>query len=465
MENNQPQGPHDNGHPNEDQQMGVLAAPPANFTFLGPINYDSCAIGVFLGPYPPAVTFVQHIVNCRWIRRGYIHVHQSGIYFLFECFDAYDLDGIIRQHSAVFEGRLINLRRAAPVISNKRMGFIEEYEQVGTGLPMHADIRVRMLIDTSQPLIPGCYVPVEGDRVVWVFFRYEGIFKFCKSCGFVGHSEKRCKVKKEISTRRLRCRLSALERRRLRVLYGPGQQAYYTNYVKGLPDIFRYRNPEVNLMRPEEPEDLPFMDRNGGGDMDISGSSSDSGGTERYYSASSGSSDSDIIESSNAGDRSNVVWQTGFDDRGKAPMEPLSPPIRSSSPIFVSNPAPPSTFEVGESSTALTLLQRRRVLASSFPSLIVIAPPPLVLPMSFPRLLEPRPVPTIYDSSRDSNREFRITTAAYNFFETGQKIARNLRLSRNNLARVFLEGQPTRSLFVGSSPTIDGTNLPNVPLT
>ncbi|XP_021770935.1 uncharacterized protein LOC110735097 [Chenopodium quinoa] len=270
--------------------MGILAAPPANFSFLGPVNYNRSAIGVFLGPYPPTVTYV----NSRWIRRGVIRVHQSGIYYLFECYDAYDLDGIIRQHSTVFEGRIINLRRyhrsfipqeinfdttrlwvrvqGLPLLYLTRewanqilshVGFIEEYEQVGVGLPMHANIRVRMLVDTSQLLIPGCFVPVEGDRVVWAFFRHEGAFKFNKSCGYIGHHSERCKVKKDVSSCKPRCRLAALERRGMRVLYGPGQQAYYTNYVKGLPDIFRYRNPKVNLIRPSEPEVIPFMDRNG----------------------------------------------------------------------------------------------------------------------------------------------------------------------------------------------------------
>lgn len=44
-------------------------------------------------------------------------------------------------------------------------------------------------------------------------------------------------------------------------------------------------------------------------------------------------------------------------------------------------------------------------------------------------------------------------------------MARSIRLSRNSLARIYLESQPTRSRFVGTSPTIYGTNLPNLPLT
>ena len=40
------------------------------------------------------------------------------------------------------------------------MGFIEEVEHAGADLPSAPDIGVKVLVDVTQPLIPGCYLPL-----------------------------------------------------------------------------------------------------------------------------------------------------------------------------------------------------------------------------------------------------------------------------------------------------------------
>lgn len=64
-----------------------------------------------------------------------------------------------------------------------------------------------------------------------------------------------------------------------------------TNVVKGLPNYRRYRDPEANLVRPEEPEDVPMEDRNLAGDGnsnsdDFSNDSAGSDYSENYYTGS-----------------------------------------------------------------------------------------------------------------------------------------------------------------------------------
>lgn len=62
----------------------------------------------------------------------------------------------------------------------KHVGSIVEIESEGDGLHYDADFSACLMIDFSQPLIPGCFIPLSNNQSVWVDFRYEGIFKYCK---------------------------------------------------------------------------------------------------------------------------------------------------------------------------------------------------------------------------------------------------------------------------------------------
>lgn len=202
------------------------------------------------------------------------------------------MEALIRQHTAVIDGRLLNFRRYHrpdnPEQTNfsttriwvrvqglplsyltvdwarqifEQLGYVEDLDHDGGVLPFNSELRARILIDSSLPLIPGCYIPLEGERVMWVYFRYEGIFKFCKQCGCAGHSTIRCNVDIQVANRRIRARLQGEEENRMRVLYGPVNYPVYTNNIEGKPDRYRNRNPEVDLIRFEEPEDLPLHQR------------------------------------------------------------------------------------------------------------------------------------------------------------------------------------------------------------
>lgn len=65
--------------------------------------------------------------------------------------------------------------------------FIEEMEEPMADLPTYPEIRAKMMVDLSKPLIPGCFLPLHDSQVIWVYFRYESVFRFCKNCGCVGH--------------------------------------------------------------------------------------------------------------------------------------------------------------------------------------------------------------------------------------------------------------------------------------
>lgn len=174
-------------------------------------------VGSFFGPNPPVLSVVQQVVDVHWQTRASIEVKRISDYFIFFCSDERDVLALMKLHITFIDGRILTFRRGhrnlVPRDINfdmatmwvrvsglsfayltpewtlqtlKHVGHVLDLDFNGDGVPLETDFRACLLIDLSQPLIPGCFLPLDGGQVVWVYFRYEGVFKFCKNCGCVG---------------------------------------------------------------------------------------------------------------------------------------------------------------------------------------------------------------------------------------------------------------------------------------
>ncbi|XP_074304564.1 uncharacterized protein LOC141639305 [Silene latifolia] len=77
--------------------------------------------------------------------------------------------------------QLLNTSVAAFLLSH--VGDICEEESYPSLLPPRSFVRVKVWVDLSKPLILGCYLSLNDKEHLWIGFSYEGVFRFCKTCG------------------------------------------------------------------------------------------------------------------------------------------------------------------------------------------------------------------------------------------------------------------------------------------
>ncbi|KAM1165223.1 hypothetical protein PS2_024429 [Malus domestica] len=53
-------------------------------------------------------------------------------------------------------------------------------------------LRVKVLVNTTTPLVTGCWLRRDSKRDTWVEFRYERLQDFCYKCGRVDHLNTEC---------------------------------------------------------------------------------------------------------------------------------------------------------------------------------------------------------------------------------------------------------------------------------
>ena len=76
----------------------------------------------------------------------------------------------------------------------RTLGEIEEVDIPKTANLLGKYIRVRVKVDTTQPLCRGRLVKFGGPTPVWVSCKYERLSIFCYWCGKLNHDEKDCGI-------------------------------------------------------------------------------------------------------------------------------------------------------------------------------------------------------------------------------------------------------------------------------
>lgn len=110
------------------------------------------------------------------------------------------------------------------------MGFVDKLDFQGNGLPDEPEFQAKVFCDFSKPT-PGCFVPLRMVKSLGctLEFRYEGVFKFCKKCGLLGHYISNCRTTNYGSYTRITSCLDRLEKAGFKPIVGPSNFPLYSN--------------------------------------------------------------------------------------------------------------------------------------------------------------------------------------------------------------------------------------------
>ncbi|KMT17159.1 hypothetical protein BVRB_2g040700 [Beta vulgaris subsp. vulgaris] len=268
------------------RKQGPLIKAPMDQYSSNPIDISLIVVGKFIDNREFSVRHIQSWVD-SWITRGRIKVTKEGKLFFFHCRDMQDRFDILGLYDTMnFRGALLILKPWKPLDSFKSFNFSESAVWVrleGIPLIFHSKsianelfsrigkvlifdenserpgikkfFRALIWIKIKSPLVPGMYIEVQENRTLWVDFRYEGVFVFCKRCGKIGHKSSSClqsweKAKEDIEATILKaCNPEAP------MMYGNPNASLYSNRIIGLPHTPEFLTTVVKLNEPRKPPD------------------------------------------------------------------------------------------------------------------------------------------------------------------------------------------------------------------
>lgn len=184
---------------------------------------------VLLGSFVDSSTFsqgyIQSVVDHNWSSRQRIMVHRMDGNYFFVCANQEDRDDLLSLRHANVDGVLLIFKPWLPGQHPKHVNFKLAPLWVRiSGIPpkhVHEEVARRalqmvgnislvippirvigpksfmkglVLVDLNKPLVPGFYYDYSPSISLWVSLNYEGVFRFCKMCGRVGHNSQACSL-------------------------------------------------------------------------------------------------------------------------------------------------------------------------------------------------------------------------------------------------------------------------------
>ncbi|BFG23567.1 hypothetical protein CerSpe_098410 [Prunus speciosa] len=101
-----------------------------------------------------------------------------------------EVDMDLVPHWVQIRGIPLNLSHEENMIKlGEKAGAVMEYENPAK---LRGFLRVRVEVDTNQPLVAGFWLPRPDGSETWVEYQYERLADFCYRCGRIGHCMDAC---------------------------------------------------------------------------------------------------------------------------------------------------------------------------------------------------------------------------------------------------------------------------------
>ena len=111
-------------------------------------------------------------------------------------------------------------------------------------------------------LIPGLYIEVQKGRPLWIDFRFEGVYVFCKRCGGIGHKSSSCSQSWSKAKSGIEKAIAEACKPEAPIMFGNPNASLYSNKMIGLPHTSEFLTTLVKLNESRRPPEISSSSSN-----------------------------------------------------------------------------------------------------------------------------------------------------------------------------------------------------------